>query len=36
MTAGADCQKIAAVVWSAVRVALFSAPTAFTSLKSFV
>ena len=34
-TAGANCQKIAAVVWSAVLVVLFSAPKDFTSSKSF-
>ena len=33
---GGDCQKIAAVVWSAVRVVLLSDPIAFTSSKSFV
>ena len=32
----ANCQKIAAVVWSAVRVVLFSDPIDFTSSKSFV
>src|SRR6188508_433758 len=33
---GGACQKIAAVVWSAVRVVLLSAPIVFTSSKSFV
>jgi hypothetical protein len=30
-----SCQKIAAIVWSAVRVVLASDPTALTSSKSF-
>ena len=32
---GCACQKIAALVWSAVRVVLVSEPTSFTSSKSF-
>ena len=34
MKSGCDCQKIAALVWSAVRVVLANAPTDLTSLRS--